>query len=105
MRPSTALCKKALITAAGQGIGLASAKLFSAHGAQVIACDINDASLTELDRIDGVTAAKMDVTDADAVAKVVAETGTLDVLFNCAGYVAGGSIWNVKKPTGISVSI
>ncbi|MEE9389195.1 MAG: SDR family oxidoreductase [Paracoccaceae bacterium] len=84
--------KKALITAAGQGIGLASVELFIAHGAQVIACDINDASLAELEKIDGVTAVKMDVTNADAVTKVVADAGTLDVLFNCAGYVAGGSI-------------
>ncbi len=84
--------KKTLITAAGQGIGLATVKLFSAHGAQVIACDINEASLSELDKIAGVDAVKMDVTDAAAVTKVVEDAGALDVLFNCAGYVAGGSI-------------
>ena len=84
--------KKALITAAGQGIGRASVELFAAHDAQVIACDINQTSLAELDKIKGVTAVKMDVTDAVAVAEVVANAGTLDVLFNCAGYVAAGSI-------------
>ncbi|NVO57387.1 SDR family oxidoreductase [Rhodobacteraceae bacterium B1Z28] len=84
--------KKALITAAGQGIGRASVEHFVAEGAQVIACDINDTTLAELARIEGVTALKLDVTDADAVADAVASAGTLDVLFNCAGFVGAGSI-------------
>ncbi len=84
--------KKALITAAGQGIGRASIEKYVAEGAQVIACDINDATLAELAAIEGVTALKLDVTDADAVAGVVATVGALDVLFNCAGFVGAGSI-------------
>lgn len=84
--------KTALITAAGQGIGRATVELFIAEGAKVIAGDINDAALAELAAIEGVTALKLDVTDADAVAKAVADLPPLDVLFNCAGYVAGGSI-------------
>ena len=84
--------KTALITAAGQGIGRATVELFIAEGAKVIAGDINDAALDELAAIEGVTALKLDVTDADAVAKAVADLPPLDVLFNCAGYVAGGSI-------------
>ncbi len=84
--------KKILVTAAGQGIGRASVELFVAHGAEVIACDINESSLAELNKLDAVNAVLMDVTDADAVEKVVADAGPLNVLFNCAGYVANGSI-------------
>lgn len=84
--------KTALITAAGQGIGRATAELFAAEGAQVFASDINDTSLAELQNIQGVTSVKLDVTDAAAVQDFVAGTPPLDVLFNCAGYVAGGSI-------------
>ncbi len=84
--------KKALITAAGQGIGRASVDSYVAEGAQVIAGDINDESLAELATIEGVTAIKLDVTDADAVAAAVAEAGPIDILFNCAGYVGAGNI-------------
>lgn len=84
--------KTALITAAGQGIGRTTAELYAAEGATVIASDINDAALAELDQIDGITALKLDVTNADAVKAAVADLPALDVLFNCAGYVAGGSI-------------
>ena len=84
--------KRVLITAAGQGIGRAAAELFAAQGAPVIACDINEASLKGLDAMRGVTALKLDVTNGSAVASMVANIGPLDVLFNCAGYVAGGTI-------------
>ena len=84
--------KKALITAAGQGIGRATAALFAAESAEVIACDINDETLAELDAIDGITALKLDVTDGAAVASATSAMGVLDVLFNCAGYVANGTI-------------
>lgn len=84
--------KTALITAAGQGIGRATAEMFVAEGATVFASDINDAALAELEAIDGITALKMDVTDADAVAAALAKCGPLDVLFNCAGFVAAGNI-------------
>ncbi|WP_300069554.1 SDR family oxidoreductase [uncultured Ruegeria sp.] len=89
--------KTALITAAGQGIGRATAALFAAEGARVIASDINDASLAELDAIDGVTALKLDVTDAAAVGTSVESLPNLDILFNCAGYVAGGSILDCEE--------
>jgi 2-keto-3-deoxy-L-fuconate dehydrogenase len=84
--------KHTLITAAGQGIGRATAELWAAEGATVVACDINDETLAELDHIDGVTALKLDVTDADAVRAVAAQLERLDALFNCAGYVANGTI-------------
>ena len=84
--------KTALITAAGQGIGRATVELFVAEGAKVFAADINDAALVDLGQIDGVTAIKLDVTDAAAITKTLGETGTLDVLFNCAGFVHNGTI-------------
>ncbi|GAB5430906.1 MAG: SDR family oxidoreductase [Epibacterium sp.] len=84
--------KTALITAAGQGIGRASAELFAAEGAKVIACDINAESLAELAEVDGITALALDVTDASALARAIQDAGPLNVLFNCAGYVASGSI-------------
>lgn len=91
-KPGRLAGKKALITAAAQGIGRASAELFAAEGAQVVACDINPDALAELAGIDGITTLVLDVTDADAVTAAVAQVGTLDVLFNCAGFVANGSI-------------
>ncbi|OUS35794.1 NAD(P)-dependent oxidoreductase [Rhodobacterales bacterium 56_14_T64] len=84
--------KTTFITAAGQGIGRTTTELYAAQGATVFASDINDTALAELDTLDGVTAIKLDVTDAQAVAACVAELGPLDVLFNCAGFVANGSI-------------
>jgi 2-keto-3-deoxy-L-fuconate dehydrogenase len=84
--------KRALITAAGQGIGRASVERYVAEGAKVIACDINETALAELSALEGVTALKLDVTDAEAVTQAVAEAGPLDILFNCAGFVGAGSI-------------
>jgi 2-keto-3-deoxy-L-fuconate dehydrogenase len=84
--------KTALITAAGQGIGRASAEAFAAEGAHVIATDINDATLAELGEISGITARKLNVLDADAIAAAAAEIGAVDVLFNCAGFVHHGTV-------------
>ncbi|NOC47656.1 MULTISPECIES: SDR family oxidoreductase [unclassified Ruegeria] len=84
--------KKTLITAAGQGIGRATAELFAAEGGEVIASDINEDALAELANNPRVTALKLDVTDGAAVEAAVTDIGPLDVLFNCAGYVANGTI-------------
>lgn len=89
--------KTALITAAGQGIGRATAEMFAAQGAQVFASDINEEALGELQAIDGVTALKLDVTDAAALTSVSASVGPLDILFNCAGYVANGPILDCEE--------
>ena len=84
--------KTVLITAAGQGIGRASALAFAAEGAKVIAPDINEAALAELGKMGGITAKRLDVLDTEAVNALIAEIGDIDVLFNCAGFVHSGSI-------------
>jgi len=84
--------KKALITAAGQGIGRSTVEAFIAEGAEVIATDINDAALEELNALEGVTSIRLDVADGNAVKTVVNEIGAIDVLFNCAGFVHNGTI-------------
>jgi len=84
--------KRALVTAAAQGIGCATAKFFAAEGAQVIATDVNEDKLAELNGVPGVSTRCLDVTDADAVLEVAADVGAIDVLFNCAGFVHHGSV-------------
>jgi len=81
--------KTALVTAAAQGIGRATAELFAAHGADVLATDINTAALAQLQRC---RTAKLDVLLPDEITRVVAGAGEIDILFNCAGFVANGSL-------------
>lgn len=81
--------KKCVVTAAAQGIGRASAEMMARAGGEVIATDINEEALAE---VPGVAHHILDVTDGDAIQAFAAEIGTIDVLFNCAGYVHGGSI-------------
>jgi 2-keto-3-deoxy-L-fuconate dehydrogenase len=81
--------KTALITAAAQGIGRASAELFAAQGARVIATDIN---LDALKDIAGCETRKLDVLNSDGIATLAKEIGPIDILFNCAGYVHSGTI-------------
>jgi 2-keto-3-deoxy-L-fuconate dehydrogenase len=86
--------KIALITAAGQGIGRASALRFAAEGATVWATDINAAALDSLATAQaGIVTRVLSVVDSAAVEAVAAEVGALDVLFNCAGYVHQGDIF------------
>lgn len=83
--------KRALVTAAGQGIGRASALAMAREGAQVIAADINPVTLAEL-ADQGLETRLLNVRDKEAVAAAAAEIGAVDVLFNCAGFVANGTI-------------
>lgn len=88
--------KTVLVTAAGQGIGRATALAFAAAGATVVATDINEATLAELAATEGVETRVLDVLKDEAVSAVVAETGPVDVLFNGAGFVHAGSILEMK---------
>ena len=83
--------KTCLVTAAGQGIGRASALAMAREGARVIATDINASALAELAG-QGIETRPLDVLDAGAIAAAAAEIGAPDVLFNCAGFVASGTI-------------
>jgi 2-keto-3-deoxy-L-fuconate dehydrogenase len=86
--------KIALITAAGQGIGRASALRFADEGASVWATDINASALQSLaaERPE-IRTRVLNVTDSVAVDAAAGEVGALDVLFNCAGYVHQGDIF------------
>jgi len=84
--------KKALVTAAAQGIGRATAVAFAREGAQVWATDIDADKLADLEGHERIETARLDVTDVAAVSTVAARTGPVDILFNCAGYVADGAL-------------
>jgi len=83
--------KKALVTAAGQGIGRASALALAAEGAQVWATDLNPKLLESYQGVANITALPLDVLDKAAIHKLVGSLPALDVLFNCAGFVHGGT--------------
>jgi 2-keto-3-deoxy-L-fuconate dehydrogenase len=85
--------KTAIITAAGQGIGRATAELFAAEGARVIAADINADTLATLE---GCETRVLDLTDGAAIARFGQEVGAVDILFNCAGFVHAGTILTTK---------
>ena len=84
--------KTALVTAAGQGIGHASALALAAEGAQVWATDVNEKLLERFAGVANITAARLDVLDKAAFAALVARMPAVDVLFNCAGVVHNGAI-------------
>ena len=84
--------KRALVTAAAQGIGRASALAFAREGARVIATDVNEAALAELAGTPGIETRRLDVRDDQAIAALAAEIGTIDILMNAAGFVHHGSV-------------
>jgi len=80
--------KTALVTAAAQGIGRASVLALAAAGARVIATDLDETKLEGL-ASDRIETRRLDVLDPEAVAALAGET--IDILFNCAGVVHGGT--------------
>ncbi len=84
--------KTALVTAAGQGIGKATALALAAEGAQVWATDVNAALLAGYGDAPGIRTATLDVLDKGAITRFVGGLPPLDVLFNCAGFVHNGTI-------------
>ena len=85
--------KTVLVTAAGQGIGKATACAMAAEGAKVLATDINQTALASLneEKIPLLGIAELDVRSDQMVADVV-QTCQPDILFNCAGHVHAGTI-------------
>jgi 2-keto-3-deoxy-L-fuconate dehydrogenase len=90
--------KTVFVTAAGQGIGRASALAMAREGARVIATDVNEATLTDLTAA-GCETRVLNVRDAGAITATFAAVGTPDVLFNCAGFVANGTILDCDQDT------
>ncbi len=88
--------KTAFVTAAGQGIGRATALAFAQEGARVIATDVNEDALRAI-ASETIRAARLDVLDAEAVARAAREHGPVDILFNCAGFVHQGTVLDATE--------
>ena len=86
--------KRCLVTAAGQGIGRATAVAMAAEGARVLATDIDAGKLAGLD---GIETERLDVLDRDAIAALAGRLPDIDVLFNCAGWVEHGTILDTDE--------
>ena len=90
--------KRVLITAAGQGIGLATALAFANEGAEVVATDINLDKLNSLNNENlHIKTRLLDVTKPEEIMLIAEETGSIDVLFNCAGFVHHGTILDCEE--------
>jgi 2-keto-3-deoxy-L-fuconate dehydrogenase len=90
--PARLAGKTALLTAAGQGIGRATALAFAREGARVIATDVNEATLAALAAECGCTTQRLDVLDPAAIDAAAKAHGPIDVLFNGAGFVHAGTV-------------
>lgn len=84
--------KVCVVTAAGQGIGLATARAFAREGASVWATDVDAAKLEALSDAGNIQTRKLDVLDKRAIEALAKEVGTADILFNCAGFVHHGTV-------------
>ena len=88
--------KTAFVTAAGQGIGRATALAYAAAGARVIATDVDAAKLRTLAG-DTIRTAALDMLDPTAIANAARDAGPVDILFNCAGFVHQGTILDATE--------
>jgi 2-keto-3-deoxy-L-fuconate dehydrogenase len=88
--------KTAFVTAAGQGIGRATALAFAAAGARVIATDVDGEKLRGL-KSASISVESLNVLDAAAIAAAAQDTGPIDILFNCAGVVHQGTLLDATE--------
>ena len=88
--------KTAFVTAAGQGIGRATALAFAAAGARVIATDVDEAKVHQI-ASDRIHTAKLDVLHAADIAQAAVDAGPVDILFNCAGFVHQGTLLDATE--------
>ena len=84
--------KVCVVTAAGQGIGAATVRASAREGATVWATDVDQGKLVALDGVEGVRSQRLDVLDKAAIGALARQTGAVDVLFNCAGFVHHGTV-------------
>ena len=84
--------RRAFLTAAGQGIGRATAEAFAREGAEVIATDVDKAKLQGLEKAGVARLEALDVLSTPAVEALAASVGKIDILFNCAGFVHHGTV-------------
>jgi 2-keto-3-deoxy-L-fuconate dehydrogenase len=84
--------KRAFLTAAGQGIGRATAEAFAREGAEVIATDVDRGKLEGLEAAGVARLEALDVLSTQAVGAMAEAVGPIDVLFNCAGFVHHGTV-------------
>ncbi|XP_003796380.1 3-hydroxybutyrate dehydrogenase type 2 [Otolemur garnettii] len=89
--------KVIVLTAAAQGIGRATALAFAREGARVIATDINESKLQELEKYPGIQIRVLDVTKKKQIEQFANEIERLDVLFNVAGFVHHGTILDCEE--------
>lgn len=89
--------KRAIITAAANGIGRATALAYAREGAEIIATDLDEAALQGLAEEGVARSVALDVRDSAAVKKLAAEIGAVDILFNCAGFVHHGSVLDCSE--------
>ncbi|XP_053259909.1 dehydrogenase/reductase SDR family member 6 isoform X1 [Podarcis raffonei] len=89
--------KVILMSAAAQGIGRATAIAFAKEGAKVIATDINESKLRELEAYPGIQVRVLDVTNKEQIEKLAKEVMRIDVLCNIAGFVSTGTILECEE--------
>ena len=90
--------KKSLITAAGKGIGRSTVLAFVHEGARVLATDIDQDSLDSLKKeCPEIETRLLDVTNPEEIQAIAKETGAIDVLFNCAGFVHHGTLLDCEE--------
>ena len=88
--------KTAFVTAAGQGIGRATALAFAEAGAKVIATDLDAGKLASLASARIATQA-LNVLDPAAIKAAAEAASPIDILFNCAGFVHQGTIMDATE--------